>query len=529
MLQKFKLSSRLAKIKHTFLSACLTMLTVLTLAFLFCPILFSETHAEASLSRSATTDVSVAVTDLNALELHPDLNQGFSTSTSQLTISTTSPDGFSILLSSQDNNLTSTNVSDTTNSIKSLSAASISSEFDDNTWGYYLGTHSPDDETVYQPIPTTATTIFNTDKPTTAQNYQLTFGAKVDASLAAGIYNTNLLVSVVANPSKLGALGQITYLQEMTPEICENTADYVDKDHYATKQLIDNRDNKKYWVAKLADGNCWMTQNLALDIDSNNYKTQLTSSNTDIPANYSWPYAMNPTVGYNYQYGNPSADFTNSWNYGNYTISNPFSNAQCGSDTPSLPANCTNLGMTLIDESWKDDFVIQKVSDVGGVDTYTTVDYDTKRYDAHYLIGNFYTYNAATAGAGGIRGGDWIDSASICAKGWHLPRDRLGWNNSFSDLFEAYGFTPNIGGSDGLSSDNADGYNLYKPPVSFVRAGLVNMRSGGYGYGIESAYYWTNYVTNGSSELAGYFQTSSTISRGDNSRWLGYSVRCLAR
>ncbi len=48
-------------------------------------------------------------------------------------------------------------------------------------------------------------------------------------------------------------------------------------------QLVDNRDNKKYWVAKLADGNCWMVQNLALDLQG---KT-LTTANSDVSANWS--------------------------------------------------------------------------------------------------------------------------------------------------------------------------------------------------------------------------------------------------
>ena len=47
-------------------------------------------------------------------------------------------------------------------------------------------------------------------------------------------------------------------MQHMTPEICASA--FVGE----TKQLIDWRDGKTYWVAKLADGNCWMTQNLEL-------------------------------------------------------------------------------------------------------------------------------------------------------------------------------------------------------------------------------------------------------------------------
>ncbi len=63
-------------------------------------------------------------------------------------------------------------------------------------------------------------------------------------------------------------------MQDMTPGGCaiSNEGD--------TKRLIDKRAGKYYWVAKLADGNCWMTQNLDLDLSTG---TTLTPDNTNIP------------------------------------------------------------------------------------------------------------------------------------------------------------------------------------------------------------------------------------------------------
>ena len=49
----------------------------------------------------------------------------------------------------------------------------------------------------------------------------------------------------------------ITTMQQMTADICKNAKEND------SAQLTDTRDNKKYWVTKLKDGNCWMTQNLA--------------------------------------------------------------------------------------------------------------------------------------------------------------------------------------------------------------------------------------------------------------------------
>ncbi len=53
-------------------------------------------------------------------------------------------------------------------------------------------------------------------------------------------------------------LSDITTMQQMNAKICENTTEIGTQ-----YQLEDTRDGKKYYVAKLQDGNCWMTQNLA--------------------------------------------------------------------------------------------------------------------------------------------------------------------------------------------------------------------------------------------------------------------------
>ena len=41
-------------------------------------------------------------------------------------------------------------------------------------------------------------------------------------------------------------------------------------------------------------------------------------------------------------------------------------------------------------------------------------------YDGHYLVGNYYQWNAATAGTGGTITSSNA-SGSVCPKGWKLP------------------------------------------------------------------------------------------------------------
>ena len=93
-------------------------------------------------------------------------------------------------------------------------------------------------------------------------------------------------------------LHDITYMQQMTSDICYNTntpnvdatkfdldgSHYLDSTYIPRKNLVDSRDGKTYQVTKLADARCWMTQNLALG--SNDEETALTPDDTDISQNY---------------------------------------------------------------------------------------------------------------------------------------------------------------------------------------------------------------------------------------------------
>ena len=48
-----------------------------------------------------------------------------------------------------------------------------------------------------------------------------------------------------------------------------------------TSQLVDIRDGNIYNVGKLADGRCWLLDNLALDLTATGASTRITSANTN--------------------------------------------------------------------------------------------------------------------------------------------------------------------------------------------------------------------------------------------------------
>ncbi len=58
-------------------------------------------------------------------------------------------------------------------------------------------------------------------------------------------------------------------MQDMTEEICAAVPKKISEFEANETQLIDLRDNKIYFVSKLQDGRCWMTQNLNFELDAN--------------------------------------------------------------------------------------------------------------------------------------------------------------------------------------------------------------------------------------------------------------------
>lgn len=71
---------------------------------------------------------------------------------------------------------------------------------------------------------------------------------------------------------------------------CTALTTYTGNNETAIQTLIDSRDNKQYRIAKLADGKCWMLDNLKLGSTSG--VTALAPANTNITSNWSLPQVI---------------------------------------------------------------------------------------------------------------------------------------------------------------------------------------------------------------------------------------------
>ena len=271
-------------------ASLLTLLILGAMVFPTLPQSAQAEEAESKVSLSVAPVISLSLQDTVAVEVTPTQDGTFSSNTAALSISTNNETGYSLYMATSNgkNTLTSQNpgTSDVISAVNGGDNGVTSSNFGNNTWGYNLSQDSVSDTTAYKAVPTATgdTALISTSSPTEVDTYNLTFGTKVDTSLPSGTYSNDVVVSVVANPAFVPVFDGIQTMQEMTSTIC---ADAAEND---TAQLTDTRDGKKYWVTKLADGNCWMTQNLRLSSTTERGESRvLTSADSNVTRNWSFP------------------------------------------------------------------------------------------------------------------------------------------------------------------------------------------------------------------------------------------------
>lgn len=299
-----------------------------------------------------------------------------------LSVSTNNPTGYTMTMSDSDNitSLKNTNLT----AIPSITQNISKTIFPTGAWGFSL------DDNNYQPVPASTNPITISNKTTPAiDNVNVHAGVKTSNTMVAGNYKTTLVFSAVTNyvPPN-GTFGNITTMQEMTHQICtdettptanatETTTEHTgDTSLVPETTLTDTRDGKTYVVRKLSDGNCWMSQNLALSPTAGQV---FTSADTDLDESRTF---MTPFPG-------ASAE-GDTWNeYGNdgphYIEPKPefayFQNGITPSSSPSSP-------------------------DKAGIES----------------AGNYYNWPMAVAG---LRNDEVVEAGeafnSICPKGWKLP------------------------------------------------------------------------------------------------------------
>ena len=322
-----------------------------------------------------------------------------------------------------------------------------------------------------------------------------------------------------------GTTNEYYAMQDMSSDICD-TAALVNE--VSRTQLIDIRDNKLYWVAKLEDGKCWMTSNLDLEIGNTNMP--LNSNTTDISttASGSGIYA----AGYTEQDGvwtwNPvSTAITSNYYIDNTTVK------------PSAwPTN--NTGHTT-PYSLEGGDTYYYTSNTTGDDTrYNSLQAckdasHTEDECNRYFAGNYYNWTATIASNNSTNIGstaEEIASNSICPKGWRLPNASQTDNiyNEFGRMLYQAEITAKVSAGNNSVGyyDGATSFNkLRANPYYFVRSGGI---VGGalYNSGVYGDYWSSTVSSSTGAYLLALIGTGIYPARNDV-RYVGWSVRCLAR
>ncbi|MBR3323710.1 hypothetical protein IKG16_02385 [Candidatus Saccharibacteria bacterium] len=204
-----------------------------------------------------------------------------------------------------------------------------------------------------------------------------------------------------------------TVMQDFTSAECDSMpTSTAESYNYIT--AMDSRDNKFYKMSKLADGHCWMIDNLALDgMDASGNVRTLTPADSNVTT--SRPLAVNIENGTPAEY-----------------------------DVVQIYSGAANL-----------------VTDTCNLETnpYCIVNTTTK-------YGNLYNWNAATAGVGKYDtplGATIYES--VCPKGWRLP-DIVG-DFGYENLFGKYSLPT------GYSKDGSAAQALQQAPFNFTLSGLT--------------------------------------------------------
>ena len=257
---------------------------VFGLLILSISILSNKASAAQDVDLSVTLEPSLQVTIPSSsvvLNLAPENgNSVFASNDLTVTVATNNPTGYSLSVSSDSTNLTNTTADAegtyaTIPTLDTLAGGYDESTFTVNRWGYKLTGNN------YFPFETNIALNSNTD-PTNGDTTTMTFGAKVDMTQDAGLYELALNFVAVSNVVPAPAM------QNFTLDQCQALASD------ANVTVTDSRDGSDYTV-RYINGNCWMTENLRLSGGRT-----LTSADSNVASSWSFPNNSLSSSGTNY-------------------------------------------------------------------------------------------------------------------------------------------------------------------------------------------------------------------------------------
>ena len=372
---------------------------------------------------------------------------------------------------------------------------------DSSAWEHFTDNDSTNDPAIYGPMET------------------------IDAP-AKPLNSNALTLYAVWAPVEKDENNDPVYLQDfdavecgkMTSASFDSTTDTITTTKNGIKVLMDKRDDEVYAVARLADGNCWMMENLRLETAGTTGNNVNDSSVTN--EELSQGYGKYSGVG---------------TNYGNFIgLANPeTSNFSNSTTANSLYSKTASGNKIVIGSSDNPGYRFPRYSNVNTsnmVDSPVSVEDVTTSYtdDAYsksnlYSYGNYYTWAAAMASTNYYTGSSTSEAAgtSICPTNWTLPTSGT-TAKDFGILSQRYGGTGS--NQSGTGTGDIMSNRLRSFPNNFLYSG--GFSSSAYSRGSDG-FYWSRSAY---SEVSSYglrlYSTNLSPSSSYN-KYSGFSVRCL--
>ena len=270
-------------------------------------------------------------------------------------------------------------------------------------------------------------------------------------------------------------------LQDWTSSDCNSLA------QGATTALTDERDNNTYAVAKLADGKCWMIENLRLE------NTGTDNTNGSL------------AQGYNSSFIGLAAP--ESANFDNVTTANSLYSTD-GTTTATISGSYRDYRFP----RYNNNNTNSRQSSSGYSASGNT-----------YSMGNYYTWHAAIADTAHYSSGNH-NTTSICPAGWHLPTGAA-TTGEFALLDIALGGTGSSSNSDTDPTGAVMSSRYRSYPNNFLYSGYFGLSSAGsrgsYGY------YWSSTAHSSSTSYTLYLGSSSVYpASSSTNKYMGQSIRC---
>ena len=482
-------------------------------------------NTEFSVTVNPYLNVTLSSNDVH-LSVTPSSGGTFGSTSFTATSSTNNALGYSLNLAIKDTNtsqavLTTNLTSDTINvndgtkpTIPTFSTNDVltSEQFSASTSSDHLNhwAMSLNDTSHYQKV-SSESTINQSDVPIADDVTTLNLATKLNLLTTPGLYSAYFNFEIVANvppvslaqayhdanKTKTTINGQEYYsIQDMNSGICSATTEIPSE-----LQVFDARDNNIYWIAKLADGHCWMTQNLDLDLSN---QTALVHATSDIgwgtdTTTMSWTPERSTIV--------VTSTTTSSWVDDVY---NPYS---------------ADVGARYFTDTWYND-VCNTREGCNYINNTANGKFSNSPHPGngeHGRVGNYYNWTAAIASndSTNMVQHEMVAQNSVCPAGWRLPTAyTLGSekNNEFENLVSKY------------TTDYTSDRGVLSAPLYFTRAGNFYERI--LSWAGNGGSYWSSVADNDQTEkFAQYmnFRHDLIAPTYSHERIVGWNIRCIAR